>query len=145
LNVPASNDIDQALARVIVEEPGYWELYGPLLGALHPDIFEEANRMARAKGKTGDLDLRPWVAKVGLGKILEGIEVGEIIATLDPKKVARELNMNQYLANLTGQQRQRLKELLTPVPKKDARELDVEQYLANLTAQERQRLKELLK
>jgi hypothetical protein len=33
-----SRAIEQALAHVLVEEAGYWQLYGPLLKALHPNI-----------------------------------------------------------------------------------------------------------
>jgi hypothetical protein len=107
-----SREIDLALARVIVEEPGYWELYGSLLGALHPHIIEEANRMAATKIKRGDLDLRPFIEKIGLKKILALVEVRDAIDALGPKKVAKELGMEQFLASLTVEERKQLKELL---------------------------------
>jgi hypothetical protein len=107
-----SPNIEEALARVIVEEPGYWELYGSLLGALHPNIYEEANHMATTKGKRGDLDLRPFIEKVGLQKYLAAVEVGELIDAFGPKKLARELGMKRYLASLNAEERRQLKELL---------------------------------
>jgi hypothetical protein len=44
-----SRESDLALARVIVEEPRYWELFGSLLNALHPNIWKEAKQMAKLK------------------------------------------------------------------------------------------------
>jgi hypothetical protein len=107
-----SREIDEALARLIVEEPGYWELYGSLLGALHPNIFEEASHMATTKGKRGDLDLRPFIAKVGLKKIFNAVELGDLIDAVGPKKVLKELGIERILANLSVQDRLKLKEQL---------------------------------
>ena len=104
--------IDQALARVIVEEPGYWELYGSLLGALHPHIFDEANRMATTKRKRGDLDLRPFIEKIGLEKYLAVVEVEDAIDAFGAKKVVKQLGIDRILANLTAEERQQLKERL---------------------------------
>jgi hypothetical protein len=107
-----SHDIDEALARVIVDEPGFWEMYGSLLGALHPNIYEEAYRMAAIKGKRGDLDLRPFIEKVGLAKILKLVEVGGLIDTVGPRKVVKGLGIERILANLSAEERQKLKERL---------------------------------
>ncbi len=107
-----SPEIEQALARVVVEEPGFWELYGSLLGALHPNIFEEANRMATAKRKTRGLDLRPFIKQVGLDKFFEVIEMEDMIGTIGPKKIVKAIGVDRFLANLSAEERQRLKELL---------------------------------
>jgi hypothetical protein len=104
--------IERELARVIVEEPGYWQRYGPLLGALHPNIFEEASRMASAKGKGKGWSLRPFIEKIGLKKYLEEVEVADAIATYGPKKVIKALGVEQLVANLSPEDRERLKELL---------------------------------
>jgi hypothetical protein len=104
--------IEQALARVIVEEPGFWELYGPLLGALHPNVFEEANRMAKSRGKRGDLDLRPFVEKVGLKKYLAAVEPGDFVATFGLKKVIESVSVEELMASLPEKVRRELKHRL---------------------------------
>jgi len=108
----ASRDVEQALAQVIVEEPGFWELYGPLLGALHPNVYQEAQRMAKSKGKRGGLDLRPFINQVGVKKFIDVIEVGEYIDTVGPKKVIKAIGVERFVANLTAEERQELKKLL---------------------------------
>lgn len=40
LAAEVSPGTNEALARVIVEEPGYWETYGPLLNVLHPNVWK---------------------------------------------------------------------------------------------------------
>ncbi len=104
--------IEQALARVIVEEPGFWELYGSLLGALHPNIYEEANRMAKSKGKRGELDLRPFIEKVGLKKYLAAVDVGDVLATLGSKKFIEAVSVDELIAYLPVKVRRELKERL---------------------------------
>jgi len=114
-------DVEQALARVLVEEPGLWELYGSFLGALHPNIYREAQRMAKSKGKPRGPDFRPFIKQVGLDKLLEQIELGDIIETagskkvietLGEEKVIKALGMKRIVAKLTAEERQQLKKLL---------------------------------
>jgi hypothetical protein len=109
--------IEQALARVLVEELGLWETYGPLLGALHPNIFQEAQRMARSKGKGGGLDLRPFIKQVGLDKFIEVLDLDELVETVGPKKLIKAVGLKRFIADLsnedlTDEDRRRLKELL---------------------------------
>ena len=104
--------IEPALARVIVDEPGFWELYGSILGVLHPSIWKEAKRMATAKRKTRGLDFRPFVEQVGLEKFLESFEIGTLIDMVGPKKIVKALGVKQFLANLSTEEKQQLKELL---------------------------------
>jgi hypothetical protein len=67
--------------------------------------------MARSKGK-GGLDLRPLMEEVGLEKYLEVVEVGAYIDTFGPKKVAKALGIDRYLASLNAEERKQLKERL---------------------------------
>ena len=78
----------------------------------HRSVYEEANRMAKSKGKKGDLDLRPFLEKVGLRKFVEALEVREYIDTVGPKKVLKAMGVEQILANLSAEDRQKLKEQL---------------------------------
>jgi hypothetical protein len=107
-----SHTIDKALASVIVDEPGFWELYAALLKTLHPNIWKEAKNMARSKGKRGDLDLSPLIEEVGLEKYLAVVNVEEMIDAVGAKKVVKELGIDRILANLTAEERQQLKERL---------------------------------
>ncbi|MBI3823652.1 MAG: hypothetical protein HY289_13365, partial [Planctomycetes bacterium] len=107
-----AGEIDSALAQVIVEVPGYWETYGPLLKALHPNVWKEATNMARSKGKRGDLDLTPFIEDVGLAKLLALVKVGDVIDTVGVRKVVKELGVERFLANLSAEDRQKLKERL---------------------------------
>jgi hypothetical protein len=107
-----SSEIDTALAKVIVEEPGYWEIFGLLLKALHPNVWKEATNMARSRGKRGDLDLSPFIEEVGLEKFLAMVKVADIIDTVGARKVVKELGINRILANLSAEERQKLKERL---------------------------------
>jgi hypothetical protein len=52
------------------------------------------------------------IDEVGLERFLEIFEVKDIIDTLGPKKVAKELGVERYLANISAEERRRLKELL---------------------------------
>lgn len=106
-------EIEEALAHVLVEEPGYWELYGSLLGALHPNIFEEANRMATAKRKSRGLDLRPFIKQVGLDKFFEVIEMEDMIHAVGAKNVVKAIGVDRIAANLSAEERRKLKDLLS--------------------------------
>jgi hypothetical protein len=84
----------------------------PPLGALHPTIYEEVNRMAKSKGKKGDLDLRPYMEKIGLKKYLAAVDIGDIVDNFGPKKFVKEIGIERFMVNLTAEDRQKLKELL---------------------------------
>ena len=96
-----SHETERALARLLVDEPGLWELYGPLLNMLHPNIWKEAKRMARSKGKKDDLDLRPWIETVGVEGVIKAVGIKEII---------KAVGIEELLANLTPEQLRELKE-----------------------------------
>lgn len=100
------------MAHIIVEELGYWELYAPLLGTLHPNIWTEAKNMAKSKGRSKELDLSPLVEEVGLEKYLAVVKVGDYISAFGAKKVLKEIGVKGILANLSSEDRQKLKEQL---------------------------------
>jgi hypothetical protein len=108
-----SQEIDRALAQVIVEEPGFWERYGPLLKVLHPSVWKEAIRMARSRGKGPVLDLRPLIEEVGLDKLAEQIEVRALMETIGPRKVLKEMGAKWFFSQLSAKERQELLKELT--------------------------------
>jgi hypothetical protein len=91
-----SPEIEQELARVIVEEPGYWKVFGEFLRSMHPNIFEEATRMA-PKEQSGEWNLRPFVDKLGVAKYLEPVKLEEMIDNAGPKKVIETLGMKKIV------------------------------------------------
>ena len=107
-----SAEIEQRLARVIVDEPGYWKAYGSFLGSLHPKIIVEAIRMAKSKGEPEHLDLRPLIQEIGLATVVDQVDMNDYIETAGPTKVANALGVERYLASISPEDRQRLKDLL---------------------------------
>ena len=92
-----SPEIEQNLARVIVGETGYWERFAHFLGSCHPNIYEEVRSMATSTDKSGDLDLRPFVDKLGVAKYLEPVKLEEMIDNAGPKKVIETLGMKKIV------------------------------------------------
>lgn len=113
LAAEVSPGTNESLARVIVEEPGYWETYGPLLNVLHPNVWKEAKIMARSKKKPDGFDMRPLMEEVGLEKYLEAVAVKDYIDTVGAKKVVKVLGIERFLASLSAEDRQKLKERLS--------------------------------
>ena len=106
-----SVEIEQQLARVIVEEPAYWERYGVTLKAFHPNIYEEVARMAAAKNQPGDLDLRPFVDKIGVKKYLEPVGTEEMIAAVGMGKIVEEAGVVNIFDNCSPEQRKQFVEM----------------------------------
>jgi hypothetical protein len=90
----------------------FWELYAPLLSTLHPDIWKEAKIMAKSKRKSRGPNWSLWLEEVGLQKYVEALKVGDYIDTVGPKKVLKEIGIDRILANLSAEDRQKLKEKL---------------------------------
>jgi hypothetical protein len=61
------------MAREVVTQPGFWERYAPWLAYLHPAIWEEVQRMARASGTEPSMDLRPLIEMVGLKQVIDQV------------------------------------------------------------------------
>jgi len=49
--------------------------------------------MAASKNNPGDLDLRPFIQQVGVEKVIEAVEMSEIIRAAGSKKVADALGV----------------------------------------------------
>jgi hypothetical protein len=88
-----------ALAREVVGQPGFWELYAPWLAYLHPTIWEEVQRMARASGTEPTLDVRRLIDMVGLKQVIDQI---------GPKRVLNEIDWDALKAQLTPEERAEL-------------------------------------
>jgi hypothetical protein len=117
-----SPEIDRALAAVIVEEPGFWERYGPLLNVLHPSVWREATRMARSRGKGPVFNLRPLIEEVGLDQVVAQIEFDQLakeidlrklVETIGPKRFRKEVGTRWLLSDMSEKERQELLRELT--------------------------------
>lgn len=69
--------------------------------------------MARSKGKGSFLNLSPLVEEVGMEKYLAVIKLGDLIENFGAKNVVKELGVERILANLSAQDRKKLKERLS--------------------------------
>jgi hypothetical protein len=92
-------DHQRELARLIVDEPDLWEMYGAFLSYLHPEVWEEAKRMARSKGKKkgdeGGVSLRPLIETVGVPAVVKAVGVEEFLKAID---------IDDLFAHLTAEQ-----------------------------------------
>jgi hypothetical protein len=107
-------DSERALAELLVNEADLWEMYGSVLSALHPNIFEEATKMARTKRKQPAFDLRPLIAYLGVDKFLEAVgqDVGikTIVDQVGADEILKDYGVEEFLAKLSPAMRKRLKE-----------------------------------
>jgi hypothetical protein len=74
---PAENGL--TLARVLLSQRRFWELYGPWLTFYHPEIREEVERMATTSGMKPIMDIRPVVEMVGLEQAIKQIGLDRVI------------------------------------------------------------------
>jgi hypothetical protein len=113
-------DTERTLAELLVSDARLWGLYGPLLSALHPNIWEETKRMARTKRKGGDgIDLRPLLNDLGMEKFIEAAGEGELLQAIGVKQIVKNVGANrlleeygveEFLAKLSPEMRKRLKD-----------------------------------
>ena len=96
LHLLAKEDLDaeREVARVIVNEPGLWELYAPYLSVLHEAIWKEAKRMAREKKKRIEdyLNFQPLIETEGMEAVIKALGV---------EKVINAIGIDELLAHLT--------------------------------------------
>ena len=87
----------QALARELVQQPGFWELYGGWLAQLHPDLWEELQQMIRKLGPEPNLDLRWLIGQVGLKQVIDQVGLKQVIDQVGLKQVIDEVGLKQVI------------------------------------------------
>lgn len=101
-----ATDIQRATARLVVEQKGFWDLYSGWLAYLHPGLWDEAQKMARAKGIEPNLDLRPLINmvglqqlidQVGLEKVIDQVGLEKVIETVGLEKVVEKVGLLKFL------------------------------------------------
>ena len=93
-------DRELALAREVVGQPGFWDLYGPWLAFLHPAIWEEVQRMVRASGTEPTLDLRPLIELVGYEQAMDQLDLKRILDALGAKRIVDEFGLKRLLSEV---------------------------------------------
>jgi hypothetical protein len=83
-----------------------------MLSAMHPEVWMEVSNMARAKGKELQLDFSALIEDIGLEAVLEALGFDRAMQSGGMKKVVKRMDVDWLLANLTPEQRKKLKELL---------------------------------
>ncbi len=120
----------EALARVLVQQPGFWDLYGGWLAQLNPEIWEELQTMIRKMGAEPNLDLRWLIDQVGLKQVIDQVglkqvidQVGfkqiidlvgwqEVFQTVPLGEVIAAMGMDWFVSQLSPEQLQELKSRL---------------------------------
>jgi hypothetical protein len=97
-----------ALAREVVARPGFGDLYGSWMTYLHPAIWEEVQRMARANGTESSLDLRPLIEMVGVKQMIDQMGLKRVVEEIGPKRLLSEMDLDALAAQLTSEERQEL-------------------------------------
>jgi hypothetical protein len=108
----------QALVREVVQQPGFWEIYGRWLLLLFPVFSEEGQRMSRELGITPSLDIRKLIEMVGPKAIIDQIGIKQFIDQIGIKQAVETLPPDEVLAaldlsKLTPQQLEDLKQRLS--------------------------------
>lgn len=108
---------ERELASQVVKQPGFWKLYGEWLAYLHPDVWEEARRMAQASGTetTPDfptMDIQRLIDIIGLKRVIDRVGLKRVIEEVGPKQVVNELGLDALVSQLTPEQREELKRRL---------------------------------
>jgi len=97
------------VAQVLLQQPDWWQ-FGRCLLLLHPNLKEELIHMAKMSG-TDEIDLRPLFTGAG-----SDIFIRQLLSTVKPteafKQVIEEFGLEQFLASLTPEQREELKNRL---------------------------------
>ena len=103
-----SAETERVLAEVIVNEPGLWEMYNHFLSYLHPEIWEEAIRMARTKNKVktsaDGTSMQPLIDTYGMEAIVKAMGGAQ--------EVIKAIGVDEFLAQLTPEQKRAMMERL---------------------------------
>ena len=116
LLAPEPASVGLALGQLVIQEPGFWDLYSSWLLIRHREIWEEIQKMARAKGIEPTLDLRPAIEMVGLKQVIDQVGLKEVIKQIGIPNLIAELDsdpdfrhaLNEWLdAHPTRKQRRK--------------------------------------
>jgi hypothetical protein len=85
------------LAREVVQQPGCWDMYGSWLAYLHPNLWEEVQRMIRTTGIEPTLDLKPLIDIVGLKQFIDQVGLKQVIDQVGLKQVIDQVGLKQVI------------------------------------------------
>jgi hypothetical protein len=103
---------ERQVARLVLEHPDLQERYGGWLASLHPAAWKEIETMARTAGKKVDIDLRPAIEYLGLGRVIEQVGVDRVIEQVGIDRMVERVGIDRLLAGLSPAQRRELKRRL---------------------------------
>jgi hypothetical protein len=121
---------EREVARLVLERPDLQERYGGFLASLHPQVWKEIERMARATGKRLVFDIRPaieslgWdqvleqvgmdtvIEQIGLDRVIEQAGIDRVLQHLGKKEVIKRIGLDDFIANLSPAERRELKRRL---------------------------------
>jgi hypothetical protein len=107
-----SPERERELAHLVVEQPHYFEWYGSVLSAWHPEGWEGVKNMA-TKGRSGlEYDFTGIIEDIGLDKLVKNVGAKTVVEAVGPEKFMEEIGIDWLLAKLTPAQRKKIKESL---------------------------------
>jgi hypothetical protein len=128
-----SDEMGLAVGRVVVDQPGFWDLYGSWLMWNHPNLLQEIQRMARAKGIEPTLDLKPLVDLVGYQQVIDQMGgIPKLIQEVGAAKVIQEMGLDKVVEQLEPKQ---VLDLFSTNP---AKRKELEEWFASRPHQPRQ-------
>ena len=87
-----------AVSRVVIQQPGFWERYSSWLAFMHPELWEEVQRMARANGIEPTLDLHALFNLVGYKQVIDQLGLKRVVSEVGVDQVVKEIGVTEYLA-----------------------------------------------
>jgi hypothetical protein len=112
---------ERQVAELVSEHADLQQLYGGWIFSLHPAAWKEVEAMARASGKSLQIDLRPAIEHLGLRRVIDQVgldrvieEYGEkeVIERIGKKELIKHIGIEDWLANLSPAERRELKRRL---------------------------------
>jgi hypothetical protein len=105
-------ETELAVARLVVEQPALWKLYGPLFPNLHPTTWAEVKTMAKDAGRDLTIDLEPLLEFVDPEQVIDLVGIDRVIEHFGKKKLLKKMGIDDILNHLSPADRRELKRRL---------------------------------
>jgi hypothetical protein len=92
---PLENEL--ALARLLIQQPMLFELYGHFLGSLHPETLKELKAMARTASKEPKFHVKPLIEWMGIKEVIDQVGLERVIDEVGVKRVIDEVGANRLI------------------------------------------------
>jgi hypothetical protein len=131
------------VAQVVLQQPGWWQRYGPFLAMFHPHLQQEITRMAQLSETDSGVNMKEWIKALGVPEVaqalIETIGLPEAVKLFGLKQIIDAVGVKRAIEEV-GLQR-----VIAEVgPRQVVAELGPDEFLAGLTPEQRAALKDRL-